>query len=194
MDMMEYLEKEVKKRCEGPGNFFGMGLYDHIKSVVENAEFLAKRYGADAEVVMIAAWLHDIAALTDYCYYEKHHIYGAEMAEEILKKLHYDGEKIKRVQRCILHHRGSIKSERKTLEEICVADADAAAHFEQVPSLLYLAYVRRGMGIEEGKDFVRNKLKRSYGKLSERSRRFYTDKYWYAMAVLDGEAPMDRSA
>lgn len=194
MDIMEYLEKEVKKRCEGPGNFFGMGLYDHIKSVVENAEFLAKRYGADTEIAVIAAWLHDIASITDYCYYEKHHIYGAEMAEEILRSLDYEEEKIKRVQACILNHRGSIMSKRKTLEEICVADADAAAHFEQVPSLLYLAYVRRGMGIEEGKDFVRKKLKRSYEKLSEPSRRFYTDKYWYAMAVLDGELPIGRSA
>ncbi len=194
MDIMEYLEKEIKRRCEGPGNFFGMGMYDHIKAVVENAELLAKRYGADTEIAVIAAWLHDIASITDYCYYEKHHIYGAEMAEEILRMFDYEEEKIKRVQGCILNHRGSIKSKRETLEEICVADADAASHFGQVPSLLYLAYVRRGMGIEEGKEFVRKKLKRSYDKLSERSRRFYADGYRRAIAVLDGESLIGRSA
>jgi len=68
-DIIEYLQKEVRARCEAPSNKFGIGCYYHIESVVKNAELLAERYGADKEVTVIAAWLHDIASVTDYSLY-----------------------------------------------------------------------------------------------------------------------------
>lgn len=64
-DIIEYLQKEVYRRCKQPTNKFGMGCYYHIESVAKNAELLAEKYGADKEVVIIAAWLHDIASITD---------------------------------------------------------------------------------------------------------------------------------
>ena len=183
-DIIEYLEKEVKVRCESESNFFGMGCYYHIRAVVENAAFLAERYGGDIEVVTIAVWLHDIASVTDYSLYEEHHIHGAEMAEEILGGFDYDSEKIQLVKKCILNHRGSVLAEKQRIEEICVADADAISHFDSVPSLFYLAYVRRNLAIEDGVKFVRDKLERSYKKLSEKSREIYADKYSEVMRVL----------
>lgn len=65
-DIIEFLEQDIKARCESPNNFFGMGCYYHIKAVVKNAIILANQYGADTEVVIIASWLHDIASITDY--------------------------------------------------------------------------------------------------------------------------------
>jgi uncharacterized protein len=50
------------------------------------------------------------------------------------------------------NHRGSIAGERLSLEEICVADADAISHFDNIPSPLYLAYVKRNLGIDEGNE------------------------------------------
>ena len=146
-----------------------MGCFYHIKAVVDNAVMLAKQFGADEEIVIIAAWLHDIASITDYNLYEEHHIHGAEMAKEILETYDYDKEKIAQIQSCVLNHRGSISGERLSLEELCVADADAISHFDSVPSLLYLAYVERKMDIGEGISFVKQKLERSYNKLSDRS-------------------------
>lgn len=145
---------------------------------------LADKYNADKEVVMIAAWLHDIASVTDYSLYEQHHLYGAEMANEILKQLEYDMNKIQLVEQRIKNHRGSISNNRTTVEELCVADADAISHFDNVPSLLYLAYVKRKMGIDEGKIFVRNKLERSFQKLSSESKEYYLDKYEQIIRVL----------
>ena len=52
-------------------------------SIVQNAEILADKYNADKEVCIIAAWLHDIASITDYDLYEEHHIHGAKIADEI---------------------------------------------------------------------------------------------------------------
>ena len=86
-DIIGYLRCEIRRRCESEGNFFGMGCWHHILAVVKNAVELAPQYGADPEVVEIAAWLHDIASVTDYALYAEHHIHGAEMAKDILAKL-----------------------------------------------------------------------------------------------------------
>lgn len=184
-DILDYLQTEVYTRCKQPTNQFGMGCYYHIEAVVKNSELLSEQYGADKEVVMIAAWLHDIASVTDYSLYEMHHIYGAEMAGEILTKMNYDKEKRSLVQQCIKNHRGSVQTEKSTIEELCVADADAISHFDNVPSLLYLAYVTRGMDIDQGKTFVRGKLERSFQKLSTQSRAYYQEKYRQVISILD---------
>lgn len=97
-DIIDYLQSEIKRRCELSSNFFGMGCFYHIKAVVDNAVMLAKQFGADEEIVIIAAWLHDVASITDYNLYEEHHMHGAEMAKEILEKFDYDKEKIAQVQ------------------------------------------------------------------------------------------------
>lgn len=183
-DILRDLQREVHARCQRESNRFGMGCYEHIAAVVKNAEILAGRYGADREVVMIAAWLHDIASVTDYSLYERHHVHGAEMAADILKAYGYDREKIDLVQACIRHHRGSVHAAKTTPEELCVADADAISHFDSVPGLLYFAYVQRNMGIQEGREFVKAKLTRSFQKLSIESRRYYQDKFEKVMEVL----------
>lgn len=184
-DILEALQKEVYSRCAKETNQFGMGCYYHIAAVVKNAAILAEKNGADQEIVMIAAWLHDIASVTDYSLYERHHIHGAKLAHDILKEYHYDDEKTALVQECIKKHRGSVDCERDRVEEVCVADADAISHFDNVPGLLYLAYAEKGMGMEEGREFVKNKLIRSYRKLSAGSADYYKDKFDKVMEVLD---------
>lgn len=184
-DILNYLQKEVYDRCQRETNRFGMGCYYHIVAVVKNAEILSEKYGADREIVMIAAWLHDIASITDYSLYELHHIHGAEMAYDILKEYDYDDKKIELIQECIKNHRGSISQKKNSIEELCVADADAISHFDNVPGLLYLAYVTKGMGIDAGKEFVKSKLIRSFQKLSESSKKHYRDKFEKVMEILN---------
>lgn len=174
-DIIEYLQKEIFARCGKPENKFGMGCYYHTEAVAKNAEILADKNGADKEVVIIAAWLHDIASITDYSLYEMHDIHGAQIAFDILNKFNYDTMAL--VQKSIRNHRGSVESDKTTKEELCVADADAISHFDNVPSLLYLAYVTRGMEYDFGKQFVKEKLNRSFSKLSQDSKDFYADKY-----------------
>lgn len=181
-DIIEFLKQEVYSRAIKPENKFGIGAYYHIEAVAKNAEILADRYNADKEVVIIAAWLHDIASITDYNLYEEHHIHGAKIAQEILQKFNYD--KIEQVKNCIINHRGSIINDKLSVEEKVVADADAISHFDSVPSLLYLAYVNKNMDIENGADFVKNKLQRSFNKLSEESKEFYTQKYNEVMKIF----------
>ena len=178
------LKKEVYERCCSEKNHFGFGIYAHIESVVRNASFLAKEYGADEEIVAIAAWLHDIASVTDYALYKEHHIHGADIARPILEALGYEEKRIVHVQECIYCHRGSRRMEMPSVEAVCVADADAISHFDSIPSLLYLAYVKKGMSLEEGISFVRGKLERSFAKLSDRSKEVYREKYARVMSII----------
>lgn len=176
MSIIENIKKDIKERCESPNNFFGIGIYEHIESVANNAVKLAKLYEADVEICEIAGWLHDIASITDYQLYEDHHIHGANMAEEILKSYNYPADKIELVKLCILNHRGSVVKEKTTKEEICVADADAISHYDTLPSLFYLAFVQRKLNIDEGVDFIKGKLERSYNKMSQESKEYYKAK------------------
>ncbi|WP_099469891.1 HD domain-containing protein [Konateibacter massiliensis] len=183
-DIIKFLAEDIKKRCEGENNFFGIGCYYHIKAVVKNAVILAERYNADMEIVTIAAWLHDVASITDYDLYEEHHIHGANMAKTMLEGMNYPAEKIELIQKCIRNHRGSKPEEKTSIEEICVADADAMSHFDSLPSLFYLAYSARKYNIEEGTEFVRDKLKRSYNKMSPGSKVIFQDKYNSVMEII----------
>jgi uncharacterized protein len=191
MNRIEDIKRYIKNRCESPNNFFGPGIYEHIESVAKNAAELATLYGADTEVCEIAGWLHDIASITDYDLYEEHHIHGAHMAEEILRQYNYPHEKIEKIKLCILNHRGSVVKERVTKEEICVADADAISHYDTLPSLLYLAFVQRKLSLGEGIDFVKNKLERSYAKMSQESKEYYKDKREFIMAMLQNRQIKD---
>lgn len=74
--------------------------------------------------------------------------------------------------------------EKSSNEEICVADADAMAHFYSIPSLLRMVYVEKKMSIDEGADFVLNKLERSFNKLSDRGKLLIKDTYDAAKNIL----------
>ena len=185
MDMIESIKEDIKRRCDSPNNFFGSGSYEHIESVAKNAVELAKLYEADVEICEIAGWLHDIASITDYQLYENHHIHGAKMAEEILKSYNYPDDKIELVKLCILNHRGSVVKEKTTKEEICVADADAISHFDTLPSLFFLAFVQRKLNIDDGVEFVKSKLERSYNKMSQESKEYYKAKKDFIQSILN---------
>ena len=45
-----------------------------------------------------------------------------------IQKFNYDIDRIKLIQQCIRNHRGSVLNSKITIEELCVADADAIAN------------------------------------------------------------------
>lgn len=181
----EIIYNEVKNRCELPTNAYGIGAWDHhIKTVYELAKKYANEYGADIEIVSLAALLHDIASVTDVNFTEEHHIIGSQIAEELLLKENYPENKIELIKKCILNHRGSRLTEKTTAEEICLADSDAMAHFYNIPSLLSMVYREKNLSIDEGSKFVMDKLNRSYNKMSEKGKRLVEKQYNSAKEVL----------
>jgi uncharacterized protein len=114
------------------------------------------------------------------------------LAEEILKNLNYPPEKIEIVKQCILSHRGSKPRQKLALEELCVADADAMAHFDSISSLFYLAFFSHKMSIDEADDWLAKKLERSWSKLSPEAKEIVGEKY-LASKLLIG-SPSERNS
>ena len=179
------IEQIVEQACTADTNLFGYDIWTHhILQVVQNAKRLAPRFDADLEIVELAALLHDYASIKDKALYEDHHIHSPIEAEKILKRFGYPKEKTEAVKDTIATHRASVTFEHRSAEGACLSNADAMSHIEQVPSLLYLAHVHHGMGIDEGKTWVKAKLQRSWQKLRGDVQDLVRDTYEAALKVL----------
>lgn len=184
-EIINEIYDEVKRRCMLPSNTYGIGAWDHhIELVYKIATDNCSLYNANYDIVALASLLHDIASVTDKEFTEEHHIIGADIADELLRKYELTEEQIDLIKKCILNHRGSRLVDKTTPEEICVADADAMAHFYSVPSLLRMVYVEKNMSIDDGAEFVYNKLERSYNKLSEKGKEIITPHYEASKVLL----------
>ena len=186
-EVTEKIKEELLKRCNIYKEKYGYDFWnDHIKYVVKNSVELAKKYGADVEIVELGALLHDIAMPSEIGSREEHNIYGTQIADELLSKLNYPVDRKERVKECVLRHRGSKDLPRNTIEEQCVADADVIAHFDCIPSIFHLAFGKNDMdmSIKDGTEFVKKKLERDFSKLSDRTRVELKTRYDTIMKVL----------
>ena len=183
--MKDRIEQIVEQACAAVTNIFGYDIWTHhILPVIQNAKQLAPRFDADPEIVEFAALLHDYASIKDKALYADHHIHGPIEAEKLLKRFGYPKEKTEAVKDAIATHRASVTFEHRSAEGACLANADAMSHIEQVPSLLYLAYIHHSMGIDEGRLWVKAKLQRSWQKLREDVQDILRDTYEAALKVL----------
>ncbi|MGH0052876.1 MAG: HD domain-containing protein [Sphaerochaetaceae bacterium] len=168
----------VEKACLAEQNVYGYGIWEnHIAPMVTIAQELSFVHGADSEVVRIATLLHDLAGIEDFSKAKEHHIHGATRARQILGEAGYSADKTELVAQCILHHRGSLLLPKESAEERCLADADAVAHMSDLPSLFFVAYNRQGLDFEEGRQWVMQKIKRDWQKMSEIAREKYGNQY-----------------
>ena len=177
----EKIKEFVIEKCRQHKKNPKFGYYDywndHIKRVVHHAVVLANQYGADVEIVELGALLHDVSMPSEYGDRSEHHVFSAEMTENLLTELNYPHDKIELVRKCVFNHSGQNAHLRNTLEEICVSDADALAHFDRIPSLFSLAYGIHKMTLEEGREYVKERLQGDYAGLSEKSKLVYKEKY-----------------
>ncbi len=184
MDTKE-IEKIVEEACKAEPNVFGYGIWTHhILQVVFIGKKIADRFSADPEIVEIAALLHDYAGIKDHSLHKEHHMHGAIEVEKILKDLNYPEQKIEAVKHCIENHRGSIPGKRGTPEAECLVNADAVVYIENVSSLFYLAYAKFDMGIDDGTDWIRKKLNRTWNKINPEIRYLVEDKYKSAINTV----------
>jgi uncharacterized protein len=184
--IIQKLEKLVQTTCKKPSNIYGYGAWTHhIKKVVYFSKILAKKTNADLEIVEISALLHDYASVLNRKYYSQHEIIGARLAQSILEKYNYPPDKIKIVKKCILNHRGSKLKEKLSIEEKCIADADAMAHFTSIASLFYLCFNTHKLNIEESEKWILAKLQRSYKKISPIGRKIVKPYFLAAKKILN---------
>jgi len=182
--------EQVRKIVENAHDEWGYKY--HILPVVKNAAFLAKKLGADFEVVEVAAYLHDlgvskkIAGEKGVEKENNHHIVGAKEAQKALKELGYSSDFIEKVVNCILSHRGRKGPRPVTIEQKIIANADAMAHFETFPYLLAF-FVKQGGPFEEVVEDIYGKMQRDWEiKLTlPEAKEMIKPKYEAIMVVLE---------
>ncbi|WP_346913355.1 HD domain-containing protein [Clostridium sp.] len=101
---------------------------DHVFRVYNLCLLIAKHEeDVDLEVLIPSALLHDIARVEeskDKTGELDHAILGSEIAEDILRKLQYEEEKIQRIKHCIIAHRFRTGNEPTTIEAKILFDSD----------------------------------------------------------------------
>ncbi|PIZ01051.1 metal-dependent phosphohydrolase [bacterium (Candidatus Howlettbacteria) CG_4_10_14_0_8_um_filter_40_9] len=184
MSIVETIRIFVENESKKPTSKYGYEPYEfHFVPMVRYAEELAEELGADKEIVALSGWLHDIGSLVDDR--DNHHITGAEIAEEKLRELNYPEDRIERVKKCILNHRGSIDNNRDSLEEKIIAEADIISNFDDITGLFQAALVYEGLNRGEAKEAVRKKLENKYKQLNfDKSREIIKPKYEAAMLLF----------
>jgi uncharacterized protein len=167
----------VEFECKKPSSKYGYEPFPfHFAPMVNYALILADKLNADKEIVEISGWLHDIGSII---YGRKnHHITSAKIAEEKLLELNYPIDKIERVKRCILNHRGSQDSDYKYIEEKIISDADALSNFDNISGIFKAAFIYENMNQGDAKKSVYDKLTRKFEKLQfEESKELIKPKY-----------------
>jgi uncharacterized protein len=185
MNIVEQIRQFVEEECKKPTSHYGYEPFPkHFVPMVKYAEQLAEQFEIDNEVIILAGWLHDIGSII---YGRKdHHITGAKIAEEKLMELCYSENKIKLIKKCILNHRGSVESNRESVEEQIIADADALCNFDMIDGLFSAALVFEKKNQSEARISVREKLIRKWNKLHfEESKKLIKPKFDAAMLLLE---------
>ena len=80
MGIINEIKHFVENECKKPSSKYGYEPFRfHFAPMVNYAEKLADELGGDKEVILIAAWLHDIGSIIHSR--EDHHITGAKIAK-----------------------------------------------------------------------------------------------------------------
>lgn len=183
--LLETIREYVYTECCRPQNAFGEAFYaDHILVVRDYALRLAEILGADPEIVTLAAYLHDIAAVQDFASVPRHHLLGAEIARELLLRQDYPPERIERVAACIEAHNSPLGEGAGTPEEVCLSNADAMAQIARPAYWLFYAFQIRKNDFSAGRAWLREWYEKKWGLLIPPAREFIAEEYRLACAVL----------
>lgn len=167
--------REAVEKSDKPSNAH---MLDHSKRVWERCMALSKSLGGDSEVLLAAAYLHDLAR------HQGHVIHGvksAKLAKPILAAENFPENKIPAVLEAISVHDWQTKDrDRKTLESRILYDADKMDAFGASGVKRHILYYYH-IGAEEASPIqILEVLKTKWKSLSfERSRELARDDYDY---------------
>jgi uncharacterized protein len=136
----------VEEAATYVGETYPAGDWPHITEVVTHGQWLAKKTGADEEIVTLAAYFHDISRATMGP--QEHNIKSADIARKWLSQRGYPADRIERVAEAILAHMRPVVGpewESVSLEGRILYDADKISRAQGTG--LLGALVRLGMQI-----------------------------------------------
>ena len=188
MDIVDLIKKEVikvsdeyREQAEDKYDFW----QQHIKYVYMEAIKLAEIYQADTEIVSLGALLHDIALIKKVGSREDHHINGKMIAKDILEKYRYPKDKMERVLSCVYNHRSSHNA--SNIEDLCVADADILAHFDNIPMLFNSGFKRNNINLYDINEWMMNTFEKDYYDLSDMTRELFKERYKLILEIVLGK-------
>lgn len=184
MNIIEKVKKFVESECLKPTSKYGYEPFScHFVPVVRYVKKMAKELNANAEILEISAWMHDIGSIMRGR--EDHHITGAEIAAEKLCEWKYPAKKIEKVKECILSHRGSQKLAPSSLEGQILIEADTMSAFDNITGLFQCALVFEKLSRKQAEKSVKQKLQNKWAQLKfEKSKEIIKPKYDAAMLLL----------
>lgn len=167
MNRIEFLKKKIQDLYEtkSPNRAdWADWLYKHHVFIVsENARILAKRYGANEELAMAAAMLHDVADAEMSRFDNKHEERSLEIADVLLKETGFLEQEVGTIIDAIRYH-GCHNGESSTsLEGKVMATADAVAHlstdfYDHALSVM----TKEGKSLEEISSSALKKIERDF--------------------------------
>ncbi len=161
---IELIKDFVYRECQRPQNAFGLAFFEqHILVARDYGLLLADQLSADPEIITLAAYLHDIAAVQDWEAVPQHHLLGAETARGLLRQENYPPERIEQVAACIQSHSSPIQTGQGSLEEVCLSNADALAQIARPVYWLYYAFRIRNYDFEKGRLWLLQHYEKNWG-------------------------------
>ena len=174
----ETVREYVFRECNNSRNAFGPAFFEqHLSVVVEYAKRLGEVLGADLEIVELAGWLHDIAAVQDVAALPRHPALSAEVARRLLLGRGYPAERTERVAAYIASHSAPVQMANGSAEEVSVSNADAIAQIVRPAYWLYFAFRVRQLGFTEGRDWLRQRVENNWAALIPPARAMIEKEY-----------------
>ena len=173
--------------CQRRENVLTASFFDwHLAVVAEYAGRLAAHLSADAEIVQLAAYLHDISAVFDFTTMPNHRKLSAQFATRELLERGYPRDRACIVARAIASHSDPLPIGSASPEEICISNADAVARIVRPAYWLYFASEIRKYGFEDGRRWLRSLIERQWSALIEPAKQLVGERYSGTMNFLAG--------
>jgi len=171
MTVVDAAREYILGECRSSRNAFGPAFFgEHLLIVREYALRLAAILDADAEIVELAAYLHDMAAIADISVIPKHHILGAGLARSFLQEHKYPSERIERVAQCVASHSAPVQMGKGSPEEVCVSNADAMSQIARPVYWLYYVFRVRQFEFEAARTWYRQRVDSNWNQLIQPAR------------------------
>jgi uncharacterized protein len=147
LDWEPILKKQAVSAMEKAPNVSEAHKLDHLERVWSRCLKLGMKLNADLEVLVAAAFLHDLGR---HYGLDVHGEKSALLARPILEKIKFPKEKTKKVLDCIsLHDHNTPKGKRKLVEAQILYDADKLDAFGAVGVVRWVIYYyARGESVE----------------------------------------------
>ncbi len=186
----ESIRELVRSECLRASNRFGPAFFDqHVLPVAAYGRQLAAALGADAQVVELAAYLHDLSAVRDLACIPTHHLESAKISREILRERGWPERVVDAVCGCIRSHSAPVAPGHGTLEEVCVSNADVMAHLARPAYWFFYLHRVRGLGLDEGLAWWQVRAERAWSGLVEDARTVVAAEHAAVLRFLQAAGP-----